>query len=69
VNIPNEAIEAARSLLPIELRIYVGRVEMRAYLEAAAPFIAAAAWDDAYGKGFEAARGEPDSTNPYRSQA
>lgn len=39
--IPNEAVEAALSKFPMELRLYFGRVEMRAALEAAAPYIAA----------------------------
>ena len=37
----------------------------RLALEAAAPFIAAKAWDEGKSAGWDAARGEPEESNPY----
>jgi hypothetical protein len=39
--IPAKAVEAARGTLPVEMRVYIGRVEMRAALAAAAPHMLA----------------------------
>ena len=41
------------------------RRALRAAIQAAAPHMLKAVWDEAYGKGFEAGRGEPDAPNPY----
>lgn len=69
-----KAAEAAYRETLTDLRLKEGggfkapsqvRRSIRAALEAAAPYMLRAVWDEAYGKGFEAARGEPDTPNPY----
>ena len=44
------------------------RRSIHAALEAAAPYLLRAVWDEAYCKGFEAARGEGDTPNPYEQK-
>lgn len=44
------------------------RRSIHAALEAAAPHLLRDVWDEAYGKGFEAARGEADTPNPYEQE-
>jgi hypothetical protein len=38
---------------------------MRSAIEAAAPYLLREVWDVAYGLGWDAARGEPETPNPY----
>ena len=75
--IPTEAeraAEAAYSETLAHLRLTEGggfkvasqvRRSIHSAIQAAAPHMLRAVWDEAYGKGFEAARGERDTTNPY----
>jgi hypothetical protein len=79
VNISDEAVEAAARALAVQAWgqwEYVPNELRRAFLrdakitlEAAAPFIAAEAWDEGYQGCYDRYMYEPVPTNPYRSQA
>jgi len=72
MNISDEAVEAARSRISED--DWLSRATVQAMLEAAAPHLIAAAWDEAFKKGadwVDAAGEHPDEqadwTNPYRA--
>jgi hypothetical protein len=67
VNIPDEAVKAAQSVLMIRDGDRFDLVA-RAALEAAAPYLARAAWDEGKSAGWDAARGEPEESNPYQKE-
>lgn len=73
MTIPDEAVEAAYD---VSQHLLITTAEIELILEAAAPFIAAEAWDEGFEKGTDwgdwaaaPVTPEPDSTNPYRSGA
>lgn len=67
--IPDEAVEAALRVLPDGAGVYVNRDDLRAILEAAAPYIAAQAWDEAI-EAYKAWTWDDENidplANPYR---
>jgi hypothetical protein len=72
--IPDEAVEAAYAHLgPDDTGFrYVNKARLRGLLEAAAPFIAAQAWDEGFKQGgpmHDENMDDPDAhtRNPYRS--
>ena len=73
--IPEAAVEAAYRTLPYTMLPHLTEEDMHLALEAAAPHLLVASWDEAFEEGRE--RGEweaapvtrePVFTNPYRSQ-
>lgn len=69
--ISDEAVEAAHRAWRVQAATEgtIFEYNLRAALEAAAPFIAAQAWDEGYQGCYDRYMYEPVPTNPYRSQA
>ena len=74
MNISDEAVEAALAAsraYESQRSMDNAEKQMRAIVDAAAPFIAAEAWDEGRGAGFRDAYADEaeEEPNPYRSQA
>jgi membrane-bound lytic murein transglycosylase B len=66
--IPDRAVEAAAEAIEYALQTGVGVKDIaRDALEAAAPYLMRAAWDEGKSSGWDAARGEPEESNPYEA--
>ena len=70
--IPEEAVGATREAVRAAMIEYGpdghtdGDEEItRAALKAAAPYLMKLAWDEGWAAGWDAARGEPEESNPY----
>ena len=44
------------------------RIRARRHLQTVAPYLMAAAWDEGKDAGWDAARGEPEESNPYEEE-
>ena len=76
MTVPDEAVEAAKAVAWERYGSRPDSAYIRTLLAAAAPFIAAQAWDEGFEKGSDwgewaaaPVNHQPDFTNPYRSHA